>query len=166
MSLIHISQSQFHQAFLEAIGESTQTTTAVNAELKGNTLKVYVFVLKNGNVGVRQVQRALRLSNPSLAQYHLNKLKEMGLVKEEGGAYEICSEVRVDALRGLLRIGTFLVPRFVFYAVLFTVLGVYFIVASIPYLSSYPLIGLAYGLLILGSAAFWFESLHAWRSAP
>jgi hypothetical protein len=148
------------------LGKSIQTTTNINAELKGNTLKVYVYVLKNGDVGVRQVQRALRLSNPSLAQYHLNKLKDMGLVKEEGGTYEICAEVKVDALRGLLRIGTFLVPRFVFYAVLFTLLGTYFIVASIPYVQGYPLIILFYGLVIFASAAFWFESFHAWKSAP
>ena len=144
----------------------TTTTTAINAELKGNTLKVYVYVLKNGKVGVRQVQRALRLSNPSLAQYHLNKLNDMGLVKEDAGTYAICAEVKVDALRGLLRIGTLLVPRFVFYAVVFTLLGAYFIVASIPFLPGYPLIILFYGLVVFGSAAFWFESIHAWKSAP
>jgi hypothetical protein len=117
-------------------------------------------------VGVRQVQRALRLSNPSLAQYHLNKLRDMGLVREEGGAYKVCGEVKVDALKGLLRVGTLLVPRFVFYAVLFTVLGGYFIAASLPYLGSYPLVGLSYGLVVFGSAAFWFESIRAWKSAP
>jgi hypothetical protein len=115
---------------------------------------------------VREVQRALRLSNPSLAQYHLNKLRDMGLVMEVGGAYQVCAEVRVDALRGLLRIGTLLVPRFVFYAVLLTVLGTYFIVASIPYVSGYPLIEVSYALVVFASAAFWFESFHAWKSAP
>jgi len=145
---------------------SAQTTTTTNAELKGNTLKVYVYVLKNGKVGVREVQRALRLSNPSLSQYHLNKLKEMGLVKEDGGTYEICAEVKVDALRGLLRVGTLLVPRFVFYAVIFTMIGAYFVVESIPYIQSYPIVGLAYGLVVFGSAAFWFESIRAWTSAP
>jgi len=123
-------------------------------------------VLKNGKVGVREVQRALRLSNPSLSQYHLNKLKDMGLVKEEGGTYEICAEVKVDALRGLLRVGTLLVPRFVFYAVIFTMIGAYFIVASIQYVQSYPVVGLAYGLVVFGSGAFWFESVRAWTSAP
>lgn len=57
----------------------------VQAELKGNTLRVYVYALKRKRVGVREVQRSLRLSNPSLAQYHLNKLKELALLKEEGG---------------------------------------------------------------------------------
>ncbi len=143
-----------------------QTTSTVNPELRGNTLKVYVYVLKNGDVGVRQVQRALRLSNPSLAQYHLNKLREMGLVREEGGAYQVCAEVKVDALRGLLRIGTLLVPRFVFYAVFFTLLGGYFVFASIPYAASYPIIEVSYGLVIFASVVFWFETIHAWRSAP
>ncbi len=115
---------------------------------------------------MRQVQRALRLSNPSLAQYHLNKLRDMGLVKEEGGTYQVCAEVKVDALRGLLRIGTLLVPRFVFYAVLFTLVGGYFIVASMPYAASYPLIWVSYALVVFASAAFWFESFHAWTSAP
>ena len=31
----------------------------VNAELKGNTLRVYVYALKKRKVGVREVQRAL-----------------------------------------------------------------------------------------------------------
>jgi len=90
----------------------------------------------------------------------------MGLVREEGGAYQVCAEVRVDALRGLLRIGTLLVPRFVFYAVLVTLLGGYFIVASATYAESYPLIEVSYALLVFAAAAFWFESFHAWRSAP
>jgi hypothetical protein len=53
----------------------------------------------------------------------------LGLVREDGGVYEVCAEVKVDALRGLLRVGTLLVPRFVFYAVLFTLLGTYLILA-------------------------------------
>jgi hypothetical protein len=115
---------------------------------------------------VRQVQRGLRLSNPLLAQYHLNKLRDMGLVREDGGAYQVCAEVKVDALRGLLRVGTLLVPRFVFYAVILTILGGYFIAASIPYLATYPLVGVSYGLVVFAAAAFWFESLRAWKSAP
>jgi predicted transcriptional regulator len=91
----------------------------VESRLKGNTLRVYVYVLKKGRVGVREVQRSLGFSNPSLAQYHLNKLKELGLVREDGGEYEVVSEVRVEVLRDFLRFGTLLVPRFVMYAVIF-----------------------------------------------
>jgi predicted DNA-binding transcriptional regulator len=103
---------------------------AVDAELKGNTLRVYVYTLKNRKVGVRQVQRALMMSNPSLAQYHLNKLKELGLVAENNGEYEVLNEVNVSVMKDFLRVGTLLVPRFVFYAVLFTVFAAYLTYAS------------------------------------
>ena len=66
-----------------------RTQGMVDAELKGNTLRVYVYALKKRKVGVREVQRALLMSNPSLAQYHLNKLRELGLVSESNGEYEV-----------------------------------------------------------------------------
>src|SRR5438093_13735352 len=97
----------------------------VDAQLKGNTLRVYVYALKKRKVGVREVQRALRLSNPSLAQYHLNKLRELGLLRAEGGDYEFASEVKVDVRRDFLRVGTMSVRLFVFYAVCFAVFAAY-----------------------------------------
>lgn len=52
--------------------------------LRGLTLKVYRFILKNDKpVGIREVQRALNLSSPTLALYHMNKLEEAGLIKKE-----------------------------------------------------------------------------------
>ncbi len=138
----------------------------VQAQLKGNTLRVYLYVLRQRKVGVRQVQRALRLSNPSLAQYHLSKLVEMGLLREEGGEYEIMKEVKVDLMRDFLRLGTLLVPRFVFYAAFFTVFAVYFIVQGIGVIASEPLAMWPAALLGLASAAFWLEAVKAWKSAP
>ena len=38
-------------------------------QLKGNTLRVYVYVLKKRKVGVREVQHALHFSNPSLDDF-------------------------------------------------------------------------------------------------
>src|SRR5271157_3741604 len=127
---------------------------------------MYVFVLRQRKVGVRQAQRALRLSNPSLAQYHLSKLVEMGLLREEGGEYEIMKEVKVDVMRDFLRVGTLLVPRFVFYASFFTVFAAYFIVQGVAVMGSEPLAVWPAALLGLASAAFWFEAVKAWRSAP
>ena len=136
------------------------------AQLKGNTLRVYVYALKRRKVGVREVQRALRLSNPSLAQYHLNKLKEMGLVREEGGEYEVVGEIKADFMRDFLRVGTFIVPRFVFYGMLFTVFTVYLgIVAEESYASD-PIIGWFAVLLGAASGIFWYEALRAWRAVP
>jgi len=138
----------------------------VEAQLKGNTLRVYVYALKKRRVGVREVQRALLLSNPSLAQYHLNKLRELGLLKEEGGDYEVANEVKVDLMRDFLRVGTLIVPRFVFYAVFFTVFAVY--LAGIAYqLYTYlPILLWFSAFLALAAGIFWYEAQRAWRSAP
>jgi hypothetical protein len=138
----------------------------VESGLKGNTLRVYVYVLKKGRVGVREVQRSLGFSNPSLAQYHLNKLKELGLVREDGGEYEVVSEVKVDVLRDFLRFGTLLVPRFVMYAMFFTVFTVYLTIVSLQMYSNVPIVYWFTALLTLSTIIFWYESLRAWFSAP
>lgn len=138
----------------------------VQAELKGNTLRVYVYALKRKRVGVREVQRSLRLSNPSLAQYHLNKLKDLGLLKEEGGEYEIVSNVNVDVMRDFLRVGTLLVPRFIFYAVLFTVFTAYLTSVSLRVYVDFPIVLWFTTFMGLASLIFWYEAQKAWRSAP
>ncbi len=138
----------------------------VQAELKGNTLRVYIYALKNRKVGVREVQRSLGLSNPSLAQYHLNKLKDLGLVREIDGEYEIASEVKVDVMRDFLRLGTLIVPRFIFYAVFFTVFTVFLGIASLRLYGGVPIVVWFTALLAAASAIFWYEAQKAWRSAP
>ena len=143
-----------------------RTQGMVDAELKGNTLRVYVYALKNRKVGVRQVQRALLMSNPSLAQYHLNKLKDLGLVSETNGEYEVVGEVKVDVMRDFLRVKTLIVPRFIFYAVVFTVFVVYLAYAGYPYFGSVPVVEWFSVVLAVAAAAFWYEAVRAWRSAP
>jgi predicted DNA-binding transcriptional regulator len=52
--------------------------------LKGTSLDIYRLLLKTGKpLGIREVQRALNLSSPSVAQYHLVKLEQAGLLKRE-----------------------------------------------------------------------------------
>ncbi len=143
-----------------------RTQGMVDAELKGNTLRVYVYALKKRRVGVREVQRALLMSNPSLAQYHLNKLKDLGLVAEKNGEYEVVGEVKVDVMRDFLRLGTLIVPRFIFYAVVFTVLAGYLAFAGYSYLSLVPILTWFAVALFAAAAAFWYEAVRAWRSAP
>jgi DNA-binding transcriptional ArsR family regulator len=82
--------------------------------LKGNSLEVYRFLLRNGKAaGVREVQRALNLSTPSLAAYHLSKLEEAGLIKKESGNYVIDKVILEDCIK----VNRFLIPRFLGYAI-------------------------------------------------
>jgi predicted DNA-binding transcriptional regulator len=143
-----------------------RTQGMVDAELKGNTLRVYVYALKKRKVGVREVQRALLMSNPSLAQYHLNKLKDLGLVSESNGEYEVVGEVKVDVMRDFLRVRTLIVPRFIFYAVVFTVFVVYLAFVGYPDFGSVPVVEWSSAVLAIAAAVFWYEAIRAWRSAP
>ncbi len=143
-----------------------RTQGMVDAELKGNTLRVYVYALKKRRVGVREVQRALLMSNPSLAQYHLNKLRELGLVSETNGEYEVVGEVKVDVMRDFLRVGTLIVPRFIFYAAIFTVFAGYLAFVAAPYFGLVPVLEWFAVALAAAAAAFWYEAVRAWRSAP
>ncbi len=143
-----------------------KTPGMIDADLKGNTLRVYIYALKKRKVGVREVQRALLMSNPSLAQYHLNKLREMGLVSESNGEYEVVGEVKVDVMRNFLRLGTLIVPRFIFYAVIFTVFVGYLAFVSYPYFSLFSVLPWFTVVLAAAAAAFWYEAVRAWRSAP
>jgi len=82
--------------------------------LRGTTLEVYRFLLKSGKpVGIRELQRALNLSSPSVATYHLSKLEDAGLLKRQDGGYTVDKFL----LENSIKISRFLVPRYLFYAV-------------------------------------------------
>jgi predicted DNA-binding transcriptional regulator len=145
---------EFDSAFLES-------------ELKGKTLLVYWYLLQQSThtVGVREVQRALSFSSPSIAVHHLQKLQNLGLVEKKGtGEYVLEGEVKVGILRFFTRLGRFLVPRYLFYSVLFTtMLTVYLILCVIGQIvpSFYAVSFGGIGLLI-----FWVETFRLWRARP
>ncbi len=65
-------------------------------------------------LGIREIQRELKLSSPSVAQYHLSKLEQVGLVKKEAGKYVI-NRVLLD---NCVKISRFIIPKYLFYSVL------------------------------------------------
>jgi hypothetical protein len=82
--------------------------------LYGTTIDVYRLVLKIGKpLGIREVQRLLELSSPSVAQYHLTKLERAGLIRKVGGNY-VCNKL---FLENYIRISHTLLPKYLFYTV-------------------------------------------------
>jgi DNA-binding Lrp family transcriptional regulator len=80
--------------------------------LNGTRLAVYRFILTyNKRVGIREIARELNLASPSVAQHHLTRLEELGLIKREWGGYVINKVV----LQNHIKINRFLIPRPVFY---------------------------------------------------
>ncbi len=58
------------------------------------TASVFAYLRKSKTpVGVREIQRALNLSNPSTAYWHLNKLHNSGILDHlQGNKYQIKEE--------------------------------------------------------------------------
>jgi predicted DNA-binding transcriptional regulator len=136
--------------------------------LRGNTLKIYMHILrKNESVGIREVQRDLNLSSPTLAKYHLEKLLELGLVKQDdGGNYVLLKEIKVDVLQPFLRFGSHIIPRLITYAVMITVLFAYLVAVVIP---SNSLQYVEFFAVVTAGAAvisLWYETYRSWKSVP
>ena len=131
-------------------------------EITGNTLRVYLHLVKHGSCELREVQRGLDLSTPSLASYHLKKLTENGYVKQDrDGKYYAIKEASTEILEGYTRIGTSLVPQILFLTIFFTIVIAYFSYQAITsheftvYLAIFALAA----VIFLG----WYETIRLWR---
>lgn len=139
----------------------------IESQLKGKTLLVYWFMLKaqSSPVGVREIQRALDFSSPSVAAHHLDKLLSLGLVeKTMRGEYFLTREVKVGVLRFFTRLGRFMIPRYLFYSVWFSTMLVVYLVLYGHSGGIHNLVAIIFGFsscLIL-----WFETIRLWTEKP
>jgi hypothetical protein len=99
--------------------------------LRGRTLQVYWYMPETRKpVTGREVQRSLKLSSPSLAIHHLEKLTGLGLTsKNNVGQYYLNEEVKTGLLGFFIRLGKHLIPRYALYVTYFVgMLGFYLVV--------------------------------------
>ena len=131
------------------------------AELKGNTMRVYLYLLRSGASELRDVQRDLGFSTPSLASYHLGRLMEAGYVTQNPhGQYLVESGSTGQILEGFTHVGALVVPQLFFFAVLFTGVAGFFAVMSLWYPSYVPLL-VATSLAMI--VVIWYETVRVWR---
>lgn len=139
----------------------------IESKLKGKTLQVYWYLLRSSSQsgGVREIQRSLGFSSPSVAVHHLGKLQDLGLVtKKRTGEYVLVEEVKVGLLRFFTRVGRFLVPRYLFYSVwLSTMLVTYLLFYGVTG-SVHNFFALTFG--IISCTVLWFETVRLWREKP
>ncbi|MCW4015050.1 MAG: helix-turn-helix domain-containing protein [Candidatus Bathyarchaeota archaeon] len=137
----------------------------VASDLKGNTLRVYWYLVQcsGSSAGPRQIQRELGFKSPALAVYHLDKLVELGLVDNVNGVYRVVEVVEVGVLKQFMKVGSFMVPRYVTYASMISVLFVFFL-SQFREVNFYSLFALIFGTL--STVIFWFETFRVWRSRP
>lgn len=127
-------------------------------KLSGRTLQVYLYLLKKKlPSGIREIQRELLLSSPSVAEYQVAKLVELGIAsKDSHGRVTLVRKVRIKALDSDVNFGRFTVPRLAFYATLFSAIAPLYALVAGPSL---------YGLAVPVAAAglFWFETWKVWK---
>lgn len=157
------------KSFSDSANEKDTESAEINYEsvIKGTTLDVYFYLLrKKDAAGVREIQRSLDLSSPSVSSYHLEKLETLGIVrKNRFGNYEVTKKIDIGALNQFVMVGNYTLPRFFFYAIFASVLfGGY-----ILFFLTFPFSTGEVFALIFGSFAVivcWVESILSWRSKP
>ncbi|MEM3612221.1 MAG: ArsR family transcriptional regulator [Candidatus Bathyarchaeia archaeon] len=135
--------------------------------LRGKAWKVYWLLLKNGRpMSVREVQKALHFSSPSVAQHHLEQLREMGLVQKQevGGHYYLVGEVKIGVLRHFVKLGKLIFPRYLFYAVFSTTFYVTYLILSMPNFTRESLFLIVFGAIV--TTIFWYETIRVWSLKP
>ena len=146
---------------------SSEDETRLEYELRGKAWRVYWFLLKNGRpVSVREVQRALHYSSPSVAQHHLEQLRNLGLVEKQnvGGDYALVGEVKIGVLRHFVKLGRLLFPRYFFYAIFSTTFYLAYLIMLVQSWTRENIFIAVFGAVV--SIIFWYEAVRIWRLRP
>jgi predicted DNA-binding transcriptional regulator len=114
--------------------------------LKGTTYKVYRYMLKQRKpVGISQLQEALQLSSPSVSEYHIKKLLQLGLVREEQAGYVVDKVV----LENIIRIRRVSIPIQTGYVIFFCLTLLFLLV----FLRPSPINSLFFFAIVTNAAA-------------
>ncbi len=141
--------------------------TEFDYKLRGKAWNVYWLLLKNGHpMSVREVEKALRFSSPSVAQHHLEQLRQIGLVKKEnvGGNYSLVSEVKIGVLRHFIKLGRLVFPRYFFYALFSSAFYITYLTMFLENFTRENLFIISFGAIV--SVIFWYEAIRVWRLKP
>ena len=141
--------------------------------LQGTTLNIYWFLLTHtaGFAGIREIQKALKLSSPGLVSYHINNLISVGIVakNEENEKYYVKEEIKSGILGYYFRLGHRVIPRFTLYLIVFIICLLFFVGFLISRGDSYildPSNWIFLFILVFGTIIFMYESLKIWRMKP
>jgi hypothetical protein len=97
--------------------------------------------------------------------HHLEKLQDLGLItKKATGEYVLKGEVKVGILKFFTRMGRFLVPRYLFYTILFvTMLTAYL---ALCFFGNFVPSFYAIMFGLIGTIIFLVETFRLWRAKP
>jgi DNA-binding transcriptional ArsR family regulator len=143
----------------------TSDESTIESELRGNTLRVYWYMLSQSEpVGVREVQRAIAMSSPSVASHHLSKLVSLELVEKlPDNSYQVSRVVKVGVLKNFIEFRGRFLPRYVFVAIFFSAYTIAYLALTLIVTPGVydRLIAITIGLI--GAAFAWIESIRLWK---
>ncbi|MCF2137589.1 MAG: hypothetical protein K9W43_10205 [Candidatus Thorarchaeota archaeon] len=112
-------------------------------------------------IGPRELARHMGLSSPSVALYHLDKLVERGfLEKNVHGEYRIDADADLGFLDNFLFLRERVIPRTLFYAVVFTGVFLFYLVTVGSSYDVHNVFTIVLG--ILGCSFLWAEVYRIW----
>jgi hypothetical protein len=138
--------------------------SSITQKLNGKTLMIYLILLNQGKIGVRELQRQLELSSPSVAKYHLDKLVELHLAKNENGLYLLINKAQIPALSTWILIGHWIFPRILFAAIFFSCLFLGYLFLIYRFMNADSFFVILIGVTI--SCYLWFEVILQWKQRP
>ena len=134
------------------------------SNLTGRTLMIYFVLLNKKSIGVRELQRHLDLSSPSVAKYHLEKLVNLHLIENRNGIYHLDKKADLPLLTSWVLMGKFLLPKVLFAAVLFTFLFIGYLLFVYSYWNKDSMFFILFGLILM--VYIWFEVIIHFRRKP
>ena len=131
--------------------------------LSGTTLRVYRFLYKEGKpLNIHDVQRGLGLSSASVSQYHLRKLLQAGLVKEQDEGFVVDRIVFENMIRIRRMVIPFQIAYAVFFATMLVVLLVFLRNASHPF----TVFLFALSVTLTSVVLFGYEAMKSLKHQP
>ena len=134
------------------------------SKLTGRTLMIYFVLLNKKSIGVRELQRHLDLSSPSVAKYHLEKLVNLHLIENRNGIYHLDKKADLPLLTSWVLMGKFMLPKVLFAAILFTSLFIGYLLFVYSYWNKDSMFLILFGLILM--VYIWFEVIIQSRHKP
>ena len=134
------------------------------SNLTGRTLMVYFVLLNKKSIGVRELQRHLNLSSPSVAKYHLEKLVNLHLIENRKGIYHLDKKADLPLLTSWVLIGKKLLPKVIFAAIFLTTLFIGYLIFIYTYWNKDSMFFILFGVIIM--IYLWFDVILQFKRKP
>ena len=136
----------------------------ITSNLTGRTLMVYFVLLNKKQIGVRELQRHLNLSSPSVAKYHLEKLVNLHLIENRSGVYHLDKKADLPLLTSWVLIGKLLIPKVIFAAIFLTTLFIGYLLFIYTYWNKDSMFVILFGVIIM--IYLWFDVILQLKRKP